>query len=91
MPFCGVTVVPGSSGAALLLELASALPTATGVYDIQFSDLVANPGDLGTGTLDITSVPEPASIGLLGIVLAIVGWTLRKRAARELCNGRERC
>ncbi|MGA7238231.1 MAG: PEP-CTERM sorting domain-containing protein [Bryobacteraceae bacterium] len=79
-------------GGALLLSVAGELPTATGLYDIGFSSFSADPADFtfAGGTLDIVSlVPEPASIGLLGIVLAIVGWTLRKRPTRELCDGRE--
>lgn len=86
-PSCDVAVDSSPPGAALLLELASGLPTATGLYTIDFADLLANPGDFGSGTLEITSVPEPASIGLLGIVLAVVVWTLRKRPTGELCGG----
>jgi hypothetical protein len=96
LDMCSVSATPGSSGGAMLLSIASGLPMATGVYDLGFSFFNGDPAGLIVldGTLDITSlskVPEPGSIGLLGIVLAIVGWTLRKRAARELCDSRERC
>lgn len=86
---CQVDVDSSPPGAALLLELASGLPTATGFYTIDFAELIANPVGFGVGTLEITSVPEPASIGLLGLVVAFVGWTLRKRSTRKLCDAHE--
>jgi hypothetical protein len=76
---CDVSGSP--PGAAILLSVANALPTDTGTFDLQFSLLIPDSDPLGFtllgGTLSL--VPEPTSIGLLGIVLAVVGWTLRKR------------
>lgn len=75
-----------SQSAALLLDVGATLPTATGVYNFAFAAFVEDSTailDL-TGSLDITSiaaVPEPASIGLLGSMLAFVGWKLSRRYA----------
>ncbi len=93
---CGVGVDGSPPGAAMLLSINGGLPMATGHYILGFSEFTSDPGGVSflDGTLDITSlstVPEPTSLGLLGIVLAIVGWILRKRPTRRLCDGRERC
>jgi PEP-CTERM motif len=93
---CSAGVDSSPPGAAMLLSLNSPLPTATGVYGLGFSAFITDPNgftELG-GTLDVTSlspsaIPEPTSIGLLGIVLAVVGWTLRKRPTGEIYDGRE--
>jgi PEP-CTERM motif len=74
--------------AALNLPLGVALPTATGVYNFSGAEFINDGtliGDL-KGSLDITlvAVPEPASIGLLGIVLALIGWKLSGRYAHAL-------
>jgi hypothetical protein len=85
------SVAPGSPpSAAMILSIDGGLPTATGGYVLAFSFLTSDPADfvLLGGTLDITQVPEPASIGLLGIVLAFVGWTIRKRPTGGLCDDR---
>ena len=90
----GCSVAPGSPpSAAMILSTDGGLPTATGGYVLAFSFFTSDPADfvfLG-GTLDITQVPEPASVGLLCSVLAVVGWNLHKRATSKLCDGRERC
>lgn len=75
---------PGSPpSAAMVLSVVGGLPTATGVYNLGFSFFNPDPGsfDVLEGTLDITSlssVPEPASFGLLAIVLAVVAWKLNR-------------
>jgi hypothetical protein len=82
--FCA-TGVTAPQSAAITLQLGVPLPTATGVYDFSFGLFLDSSGltDLG-GSLDITGtavVPEPASIGLLGIMLVFVGWKLSRRDA----------
>jgi hypothetical protein len=89
---CSAGVNGSPPGAAMLLSFNSGLPIATGLYNLGFSEFIADPNGatLLAGTLDITSlsavVPEPSSIGLLSIVLAVVGWNLRKRPTNELCD-----
>jgi len=83
---CNVASDGSDQSAALLLELLVPLPTATGVYDFAFAAFVWDSNailDL-TGSLDLTSiaaVPEPMSIGLLGIVLAVIAWKINRRYA----------
>jgi PEP-CTERM motif len=79
--------------AALLLQLGVAIPTATGVYDFTSGEFVHDGAFIAdlTGSLDITSiaaVPEPASVGLFVMVLALVGWKLNRRYAHAHCDGK---
>lgn len=90
---CNVGTDGSDQSAALLLELKVALPTAPGVYDFMAGNFIWDTSfvfDL-TGSLDITAiaaVPEPASIGLLGIVLAFAVWKLSKRYVDAHCDGK---
>jgi len=82
---CAALGIDGApQSAAMIVFLSVPLPTATGVYDLPtglFLDSFSiNPPFL-MGSLDITAVPEPASIGLPGIVLAFVGRKLSRRYA----------
>ena len=93
MDNCNVASDGSDQSAALLLELFSPLPTSPGVYDLAFGAFVWDSSavlDL-TGSLDITflaTVPEPASIGLFVIVLALIGWKLNRRYAHVNCDAK---
>lgn len=84
---CGAGVGGTPPGAGMLLVLdASTLPTATGIYAIDFAIVIFDPGGSSISTdstLDITSttsaIPEPASIVLMGIGAALIGWRLSMR------------
>jgi hypothetical protein len=79
---CVIGVDGASSSAAMIVLLLVPLPTATGVYDFSFGLFLNSAGATPlTGSLDITAVPEPASIGLLGIVLSVIAWKLSRRYA----------
>jgi hypothetical protein len=89
-PLCAIAVDGAPQSAAMVLLQDVPLPTATGAYDISFGLFLASVGVIDdlTGSLDITAVPEPASIGLLGIVLAFAVWKLSKRYAHAHCDGK---
>jgi hypothetical protein len=84
MSLCAVGFDGAPQSAAMIFFLLVPLPTATGVYDLPFGlflDSFSPTTPFLMGSLDITAVPEPASIGLLGIVLAVVGWKLSRQYA----------
>jgi hypothetical protein len=88
-PTCVIAFDGAAQSAAMIVQLFVPLPTATGVYDFSFGFFLASAGPFEfTGSLDITSVPEPASIGLFVIMLALVGWKLSQRRAHAHCDGK---
>jgi hypothetical protein len=85
-PPCGVGVFAPPDGAlTLALGVGVPLPAATGVYTLFGSGLFDFAGGtlstLPSGTLDVSSVPEPQSIVLFSLAVAAFGWKLRKRLA----------
>lgn len=92
-PPCSVTVPGPTDGGLALLTNTLSMPTATGAYSLSGGGALKYPGGLllptFTGTLDITStaVPEPASISLLGIAVATLGWKLRIRLVASRISG----
>ena len=80
---CGGGFLPGPVGFLIVLTASGPLPAATGLYN--YSTFIA-PGMngavtivRGTATLDVTDVPEPASVALVGTLLAAFAWRARRR------------
>jgi hypothetical protein len=86
---CAAGVGNAPPGAGITTRLADgSLPTATGVYALSFATVLVDPGEGSSSTdstLDVTSIatapiPEPASIGLVGIGVALMGWLYIRRS-----------
>jgi len=88
---CGFGVGSAPDG-SIELTISGGLPTANGPYSISsglgildFSGGEDTPSLSGTLTVTSESVPEPTSIGLLGVGLAAIGW---KRSVRTIRAGK---
>lgn len=79
---CG-GLVTGSNAFSVLLSAGGPLPASTGIYNYDTAIVYVINGDgtlvTGTATLDITDVPEPVSVALVGTVITALAWRARRR------------
>lgn len=70
----------------LTFDVAAGTPAPSALIDVvvtafpTFTDVEADP-IIGTDTLEVTLVPEPATYALFGAGLALVAWARRRRGA----------
>ena len=84
---------PGVTGDGLVVHL-TFQALGAGLSDLSFGNVVLLDSALAeiatvptSGTINVSSVPEPASYGLLGIGLAVVAIGLRRRMRNRYASG----